>query len=108
MDVANLAFLFLLLCMGWALHIFKKWGEAWQAGNELSLRDYFGKNPPATAMSIGAPLVLWVLMAYTGELSEAPPIMAGWGSASLGWLGNSAADIFGSRAAAFKAKATNG
>lgn len=106
-DFAVVAFFFFALCLGWLCHIFKKWAEVWKQGRTISLRVYFGENLPATCLSIGAPLLLWSVMAFTGELTQAP-LLGAWGSASLGWLGNSAADVLGERSKAFVSRVSQG
>jgi hypothetical protein len=91
-DVVDLMFWVVLMTLGQMSHFIKQVIEARKAGNIITLTDYWRKNPYSSLMSITGGIVLFLISWESGTLNT---MMA----FSCGYIGNSAADMFGTRAA---------
>lgn len=86
------AILVLLLILGLASHLLKKVVAEVRAGNrDISIRSYWLENPYPTALGIVGAVTGFVLLYDTPELTK----LTAWG---LGYMCDSAAEMFGDRA----------
>lgn len=91
-GLVDFTFWVVLMILGQMSHFIKQVIETRKGGTAISLTDYWKKNPYSTMMSVTGGIVLFLISWESNTLNT---MMA----FSCGYIGNSAADMFGTRAA---------